>query len=215
MAFPTTFAGWITYLRDWCGADEYSDGQIGSFLDLAQLRLNREMESYGMEAVVSIPLAAPTPVDLTATVPDFRKVRLVVIQGFPPLDVASLVEIQQLIQEAAASGAASTTPEKYCIDAGKLFIYPVQSTGTIDFYYYKDVPFISSTGPVNSNVFTLEYPDALLYASLLAAAPYMKENEDVDIWSNAYLAALSTANDESNRIKKGSTPLVRKVNTYG
>lgn len=214
MAFPTTYSGWLTYLRDWTSADEYSDGQLGSFLDLAQLRLNREMESYGMEAVLTIPVSAPTPITISSAVTDFRKVRLVVVQGYPPLDVASLVEIQQSIQQ-AANGTSDVIPEKYCIDADRLYIYPTISSGNIDFYYYKEIPALSASPLVNSNVFSTKYPDALLYASLLAAAPYMKENEDIDAWSNAYLAALSTANAESDKIKKGSTPLVRKVNTYG
>lgn len=216
MAFPTTYTGWIAYIRDWIGADEYSEAQVASFLDLAQVRLNREMYSYGMEAKATITIVDANPINLLVAVPDFKKVRLVSVQGWGPANVEAIDKIQALLQQAVAVGSTDIHACKYCIDAGLLYLYPVISTGIIDFFYYKDIPeLIGGTSPVNSNVFSVQYPDALLYATLLAAAPYMKENEDVDVWSNNYLAALSTANDESNKIKRGSTPLLREVRSYG
>jgi hypothetical protein len=216
MAFPTTYAGWITYVRDWTGTDEYSEAQIASFLDLAQLRLNREMSSYGMEAKTTITLIDSNPIDIVSVVPDFRKIRLVSVRGYGPLDVEAINEIQKLIQQDAAIGATETNAYKYCIDAGLLYLYPVISTGVIDFFYYKEIPSLAGgSTPVNSTVFSTRYPDALLYAALLAASPYMQESENVQAWSNSYLEALMTANDESNKIKKGSTPLLREVKSYG
>lgn len=210
MAFPTTYVGWITYIRDWLSADEYSDAQIASFLDLAQLRLNREMESYGMEADVQITLAGATPVTITGLVADFNKIRLVSIPTVGPLDVVSINEMKKLLEE--NPGSEGTTPKKYAIDAGKLYIYPEMAAGeVIDFFYYKKIPYLSTTPPVGSNVFSSDHPDALLYASLLAAAPYMKDDEDTAAWSASYLAALSTGNSVSNRIKLGSTPLKREI----
>jgi len=209
MAFPTTYNGWLTYIRDWLAADEYSEAQIASFLDLAQLRLNREMESYGMEADTQIVVASAAPIVITSVVADFNKVRLVSVPSVGPLDVLSINEIKKLLEE--NPGTEGTQVKNYCIDAGKLYTYPVMSADTIDFFYYKKIPALSKTPPVDSNVFTVDHPDAMLYACLLAAAPYMNDDEKAEIWSASYLAALSTANSVSNHIKKGSTPLKREI----
>lgn len=212
MAFPTTYSGWITYVRDWLAADEYSEAQIASFLDLAQLRLNKEMESYGMEAVAPITVVDSLPITIISVVPDFNKVRLVSIPGIGPLDVMAINEIKKKLETQNTDGQPAS---HYCIDAGLLYTYPKVSDGTIDFFYYKEIPLMSKAPlpVVDSNVFSTKYQDALLYAALLAAAPYMKDEESMGVWSEAYVAALATANNAAKHIKMGSTPLKREIKT--
>lgn len=209
MAFPTTYAGWIAYIRDWLSADEYSEAQIASFLDLAQLRLNRELESYYMEGVAPITTIDVNPIDILTHVPDFNKVRLVSLPNVGPLDVMAVNEIKLLL----ATKPNGCYPRGYCIDAGLLYMYPVVAIDTvIDFLYYKKIPsMVGGSTPVNSNVFSINHQDALLYASLLAGSPYMRDNEDVQIWESQYALALMAGNQNSNHIKMGSSPLVRDV----
>lgn len=213
MPFPTSYTGWIAYVRDWLSADEYSEAQIASFLDLAQLRLNREMESYGMEADTTIILATDTPIVLLTAIPDFNKIRMVSYSGVGPLDPSNLNEVKKLLEEnPGGSFPDGQEPKKYAIDAGKLYTFPATSAaGELDIFYYKRIPYLSTTPPVPSNVFSEDHPDALLYASLLAASPYMKDHEDIEAWSSAYLSALSTANSDIYKIKLGSTPLKREI----
>lgn len=49
MALANTYAEWIALVRDWLDIDDLSDAQIGTSLQIAQIRLNREMESYEQE----------------------------------------------------------------------------------------------------------------------------------------------------------------------
>lgn len=208
MPFPTTYNGWIAYVRDWIAADEYSEAQVASFLDFAQLRLNREMSSYGMEADVQITLAGDLPQPILPMVPDFSKIRLVSVPGYGPLDVVTINEMKGLLEKNPAP--KSSCEKKYCIDAGKLYTYPVLVAGDLlDFFYYKRVPVLSTS--VGTNVFSVDHPDALLYAALLEAAPYMKENENIPVWESKYTVALMTGSQVADRIKMGSTPLVREV----
>lgn len=205
MAFPTTYNGWLAYLRDWLSADEYSDAQLASFLDLAQLRLNREMSSYGMEADVELTLAADLPQLILPIVADFSKIRLVSVPDVGPLDVATINEIKTKIEKDPDD---SLDPSHYCIDAGKLYTYPLLQTGDrVDIFYYKKIPALSAS--VATNVFSVDHPDALLYASLLEAAPYMQDQENIPVWENKYTIALMTGSQVADRIKMGSTPLVR------
>lgn len=49
MALASTYAEWIALVRDWLDVDDLTDAQIGTSIQIAQIRLNREMESYEQE----------------------------------------------------------------------------------------------------------------------------------------------------------------------
>jgi len=210
MAFPTTTQGWIAYVRNWIGADEYSDAQIGAFLDLAQTRLNTDLASYPMEKQFShtiLDAEQGQPIVLATVISDFNKIRLVSVQGVGPLDVEAINEYKKKAEDLLNTDYIPTT---YAIDAGKLYIHPWPGTDdVVDIYYYEKVPFLSAS--VNSNTFTLKHPDLLLFAASLEAAPYMVEDERIPVWEAKYTTGVIASNVASPKIKMGSTPLRRKV----
>jgi hypothetical protein len=210
MAFPTSFNGWIAYIRNWIGADEYSDAQVGSFLDLGQVKLNTDLSSFHMEKLHHKTILAPDhaqPINLQLEIPDFNKIRLVVVQGVGPLDVEAMNEYQKKAQDLTNT---CYTPSTYVIDAQKLYINPWPAEdAVVDIYYYEMVPSLSAS--VASNTFSLHHPDLLLYAASLEAAPYMVEDERIPVWENKYTGGVLAANAASAKIKMGSTPLKRQV----
>jgi len=210
MAFPTTFTGWISYLRNWIGADEYSDAQIGQFLDLGTVRLNTDLASYPLEKLHHKTILAPDveqPIDLLLEIPDFNKIRLVSVQGIGSLDVAALNEYVDKAQDLTNT---CVTPEMYNIDAGKLYIWPWPAeNAVVDIHYYEMVPALSPT--VNVNTFTTHHPDLFLHAGALEAAAYMVEDERIPVWEGKYATGVLTANGNVSKIKMGSTPLLRKI----
>jgi len=210
MAFPTTFSGWISYIRNWIGADEYSDAQIGQFLDLGTTRLNNDLASYPMEKLFHHTILAPDheqPIDLVMTIPDFNKIRLVAVQGIGSLDVAALNEY---VDKAQDLNHTDYTPQLYNIDHGQLFIWPWPAeNAVVDIYYYEMVPPLSPT--VNANTFSRKHPDLLLHAASLEAAAYMVEDERIPVWESKYAAGVIVANGNVSKIKMGSTPLKRQI----
>jgi hypothetical protein len=83
------------------------------------------------------------------------------------------------------------------------------SSVIIHFAYYQMVPPISDTR--DDNIFTTYHSDALLYGACLEAASYMVEDERIPVWENKYVAAVKGNNIDPSNVKKGSTPLVRRV----
>jgi len=213
VAFPTTTNGWVAYVRDWIGADEYSDAQVGHFLDLAQVRLNTDLYSYPMEKLFHHPITeigVNLPIDLAVIIPDFGKIRLVSVQGVGPLDVAALNEYVAREQDLYDT---CFTPAMYNIDAGKLYVWPWPAVdAVVDIHYYEKVPLLSTA--VNVNTFTTHHPDLLLFAASLEAAPYMVEDERIPVWESKYMAGVMVANTNVNKIKMGSTPLLRKISGF-
>jgi len=63
-------------------------------------------------------------------------------------------------------------------------------------YYFKPVALSDS---VASNEFLANYPDALLYASLLEAAPFLKNQESIQVWEGFYNRAIASLNGEDIR----------------
>jgi len=165
-----------------------------------------------MEADIQITIADINPVNISVVVADFNKIRLVSLPDYGPLDVLAINEIKKLLAT-DASGRHNPYIKGYAIDAGKLYTYPAVAIGTmVDFLYYKKIPYmVNGSMPVNSNVFSIHHQDALLYASLLAGAPYMRENADVPLWENQYVLALMAGSEMNKHIKMGSTPLVRRI----
>jgi len=149
-------------------------------------------------------------IDIITKIPTFKKIRLINVQGnrFGPLNVVTINEMKKLQAEDCDKGGE---PKSYAIDAGKLYMYPFPGENAIvEVYFYAKQPLLKE-GVVESNVFSLQYPDALLHAACLEAVPYMDEDERIPVWENKYLVAISTANEESDKIKLGSTPLKRIV----
>ena len=210
MAFPTTYAAWLTYIRDWIGADEYSDSQIAAFLDLGQVRLNTDLATFYMEKLHHMTILAPDveePISLVTEIPDFNKIRLVSVQGVGPLDVAALNEYVEKAQDLTNT---DITPQLYNIDAGELFIWPWPAeNAVVDIHYYEMVPFLSAV--LDTNTFSIRHPDMLLYAASLEASAYMVEDERIPVWEAKYAAGVISNNTSSTKIKMGSTPLKRQI----
>ena len=70
---------------------------------------------------------------------------------------------------------------------------------TVQILYYAQPEFISTT--VSSNLFLANYPDALLYATLAEAEPYLMNDARIATWSALYDRAI--ANIKKNDL--GST----------
>jgi hypothetical protein len=60
---------------------------------------------------------------------------------------------------------------------------------TIQILYYAQPTFISST--TASNLFLAYYPDALLYATLAEAEPYLMNDQRIATWSALYDRAIA------------------------
>ena len=195
------------------GADEYSDAQIGNFLDLAHVRLNMDLMSYPMEKLFHHTILEADhelPIDLVTVIPDFGKVRLVSVQGVGALEVAALNEY---VDKASDLTNTCYIPEMYSIDHQNLYIWPWPGIdAVVDIHYYEKVPTLSPT--VSSNTFSIYHPDILLYAATLEAAPYMIEDERIPVWESKYTAGVLTANAMSSKIKMGSTPVLRKISGF-
>lgn len=99
-------------------------------------------------------------------------------------------------------------PAYYTITGTQLeFIPAPDSTYSAELTYYAKIPALSDA---NTSNWLLAYaPDLYLYGALLEAAPYLKDDERLAVWSQMYINSLGDIEVADQRASVSSTPLVR------
>ena len=156
---------------------------IPDFVQLAQLRLSRDLRTERMLMV-----ATTSPSDNKVAFPsDFLELREMHLQGNPPI----LLEFQTPDLFFRNGQTTLSGRSHYFTMLGTEFQFaPSQDTSyTVQILYYAQPTFISST--TASNLFLAYYPDALLYATLAEAEPYLYNDPRIATWSALYDRAIA------------------------
>jgi hypothetical protein len=156
---------------------------IPDFVQMAQLRMSRDLRTERM-----LKVATTSPTDNKVAFPsDFLELREMHFQGNPPI----LLEFQTPDLFFRNGQTTLSGRSHYFTMLGTEFQFaPSQdSSYTIQILYYAQPTFISST--ISSNLFLAYYPDALLYATLAEAEPYLYNDPRVTTWSALYDRAIA------------------------
>lgn len=155
---------------------------IPTFINLAQLRMTRDLRTREM-----LKVATTTATDSTVELPtDFLEMREIHFQGNPPITL-EYESPDKFFRDMLTT--TSGLPYYYTIIAYELQFAPApDSSKTLQMLYYAQPTFISST--VSSNLYLANYPDALLYATLAEAEPYLFSDARIATWQSMYDRAI-------------------------
>jgi hypothetical protein len=156
---------------------------IPDFVKLAQIRMSRDLRTEAM-----LKVATTTPTDNKVAFPtDFLELREIHFQGNPPV----LLEFQTPDLFFRNGQTTLSGRSHYFTMLGTEFQFaPSQDTSyTIQILYYAQPTFISSTNA--TNLYLTNYPDALLYATLAEAEPYLMNDPRIATWSALYDRAIA------------------------
>ena len=167
---------------------------IPDFIRLAEERLRRDLRIRQMLVVAT---ANTTAGDSTVGLPtDFLEMRDIHLNTTP---------ITSLAYEAPNAFYASTRateaglPKTYTVLASELQFSPIpDAVYTAQMLYYAKPTLLSDSN--TSNVFLANCPDALLYAALAEAEPYLMNDARLQVWASLYdraIASISTADQSS------------------
>jgi len=133
--------------------------------------------------------ADTTGSDSTVGLPtDFLEMRDIHINTNP---VTALYYLSPGAFYASARTTDLGKPVNYTILGLEIQLAPVPDTAyTLQMLYYVKPQVLSSTN--SSNVFLANYPDALLYAALGEAEPYLMNDARLQVWASLYDRAIST-----------------------
>ena len=179
--------------------------QIPDFIRFAELRLGRELRTRQMLNSATAPTIAN---DAKVALPtDFLEIRDLFIQGNPrrPLTYMSPSAFSR---EARADIIG--LPVFYTILASEFKFAPIPDAAyTLEILYYAKPTFLSDANV--SNVFLANYPDALLYASLIEAEPYLINDARSQLWATLYDRAIKNISDSDQGGEYSGIPLQMKI----
>lgn len=159
-------------------------------IQLAEVRIGRDLQRMQHRRLMAT--ATGTLTAGAAALPsDFATVRSVVVPwGADSLPLPPLDSTQQAQEP--------STPLGYWIDGNTLRIVGGgDSAYTLN--YWQRLPSLS----VATNWLIGEAPDLYLYATLLEAAPYLKNDSRIPVWQAGYTAAIAAIEDENSRARSG------------
>lgn len=179
--------------------------QIPDFIRLAETRLRRDLRIRQMlKSVTTSTVAADSTVELPS---DFLEVRDLVIDGSPPqpLNYSSPSAFTR-----NARTWQSGKPLDYTVLANDFQLAPIpDAVYSVKMLYSAAPTFLSDTN--TSNVFLANTPDALLYGSLLEAAPYLMDDARINTWGTMFDRAMASITRSDEQGQYSGVPLVIKT----
>lgn len=204
----STYSELQTAVANWLNRQDLTS-RIPEFIALAEAHLNRRLRVLQMESRdsgTSSDGSVPVPSDWLET----RTLRLA-----SPTTGQQLLEYvgEQEWDEYEAQGLTGTT-RYYTIINGEFQVLPAPTESlTYILRYYAKIPALSDSN--TTNWLLTKSPDLYLYATLLAAEAYLKDDERLPIWKGIQDELIEAMTLESERAKRSTTRLVARKRTFG
>lgn len=200
----TSYSDLKTSVANYLGRSDLTS-IIPDFISFAELRLSRDLRTRQM---LKSAYASTTAADPTVSLPsDFSQIRDLYLQGNPRMPL-TYMSPSSFTRNARADDSGK--PVFYTILASEILLAPIPDTAyTMEILYYIKPPVLSSTNA--SNVFLANYPDALLYASLMEAEPYLINDARAATWANLYDRAIANITDADQGSEYAGVPVQMTV----
>lgn len=170
---------------------------IPEFIQLAETRINRDLRTSNQQTQVS----GTSSGGLIAIPTDFRQAQslVVTVDGIPR-------ELHPVTPEKIAQASIITIPESFAVVGSNIVL-----NGTTDLAYtltyFSGVPSLSDS--VTQNWLILAAPDVYLYATLLQASAYLRDDERINLWGSGYENAIDDLTKQDDRLRYSPTPRMR------
>jgi hypothetical protein len=178
---------------------------IPDFIRFAELRLARDIRTRKMLKSATANMVAG---DERLSLPtDFLEVRNLYTQGNPRMPVTYLSP-SAFTRDARAD--ESGLPVFYTVLASEFQFAPQPDAAyVLEILYYAQPAVLS--GSNSSNVFLANYPDALLYGSLIEAEPYLINDARSQTWATLYDRAIKNIEDSDQNSEYSGIPLQMRI----
>jgi hypothetical protein len=196
----STYSDLKTAVADYLARSDLTS-KIPDFITFAENRLRRDLRIRQMLKLVN---ATMTANDSTLSLPsDFLEMRDIHLNTTPN---SALEYLSPNIFYRNADATNTGVPKRYTLLASDFQFAPIpDSAYNVRMLYYAAPTYLSDSN--TSNVFLANCPDALLYASLGEAEPYIMNDERLATWAALYQRAIDTINASDDRGEYAGVPL--------
>lgn len=202
----TTYDELKAAIADTLNRDDLTS-QIPDFIKLGEVQLNRDVRHWRMEDRV----VASVDSQYTALPSNFIEPIRITIPAVNShiMELVSPMEISKL----RAEGQNTTgRPQHYALIDGAFEVFPnPDATYDLELVYYEEIPDLAT----NSTNWILTYfPNSILYGALLHSAPFLQEDQRVQVWNALYQQAVSAINLEGERARAAGSGRAIKIRSY-
>ena len=205
----STYTGIKDAVADWLDRSDLAT-RIPDFISLAEARINRDLRIRPMEVRSTMTTTAGKRYfNLPGGYIQMRNIQL------NTDTIKSLEYITPEMLDRLYGGSSTGLPRAYTLIGDEIQLAPVpDSAYTLEMAFYeKFTPLGDGTsGTITSNWLTKNAPDILLYGALLEAEPFIKNDERIAVWLNAYKEAVDKIQKAVARDRhSGSQMRVRNI----
>lgn len=183
----TNYAELQASVASWLNRGDLSIN-IPDFITLAETQLNTDLKTRAMEAKTTLSTVAGTntvalPVDML----EMRRLQVVGTYN-QPLSYRSPDEISI---DYAANGSGQ--PVVFTVIGGNIEVAPIpDGVYSLELTYQQRIPSLSDAN--TTNWLLTSWPNAYLYASLIAATPFIMNDARLQTWAQLYSQAIAGIN---------------------
>lgn len=198
----TTYSELKSAIADWLLRDDLTT-VIPTFIALAEAQFNREIRDYRMVK------RSTAEVDTEYFVPPADWLENVRFQlNTTPATTLDFVTPDQMSEEESRRGSVGR-PMYFTMIGSNFQIMPIpDSTYDAELVYYSKIASLSDSN--TENWLLTDSPDIYLYGALMQAAPYLNDDQRIQVWSGLYRQGIEAMRTQSDRAKVGSSSLRMK-----
>lgn len=199
MAF-STYSQWRVALQQLLsGDDDVSQGYFSvDVLDMlvvmAESRVNRELRASTMLTALSVAVSS----NAAALPADCLELKEAYFSGDRPLEIVRLDKLRELIADATSAGTSY-----YAAQDGDTLVFWPTATGTVIGKYWAKPAALSA----GLHTTFQRYPEVYTYATLVEAAPQLRDDARIPLWEQKYQQALNDAMHVERMKAYGGSPL--------
>jgi hypothetical protein len=195
-------------VADWLNRSDLTS-QVPDFITLAEIRVNRNLRTLGMENRATATLASGQ--EYYALPTDFLEARNVQINDGTGVNVLDYRSPQQIDVEYSSSVIG--TPKVYTIIGCEIQLKPVpDSAETLEIAYFQKPDPLSDTNATNWLV--TNTPDLLLYGALMEAEPFLKNDKRLPVWQSLYQRGIDDINRQDKIARYSGSTLKARGDSY-
>lgn len=195
-------------IADWLNRDDLLT-VIPSFVQLAEVGMERVLRTRNMLTRST----ATIDTQYSAVPSDFLEVRTIKLIGISPIQPLTFLTMEEM-DALDAKTSANGKPLYFTLVGNQIRVNPAPAGSyTAELSYFAKLDKLS--GSVASNWILQNHPDAYLYGALLQAAPYLKDDERISIWTTLYAAAVEAMKQADERAATSGGALKVRTKSFG
>ena len=198
----STYSELQTAIASWLNRSDLT-AQVPDFIALAETRINRDLRAREQQVIVTTGASINTAfLALPGDFLEFKSFRITDVGGNA---FELMLATPEQLSAALAENSVSNTPKFVTIIGDQFQLWPApEQTYVGSLAYVRKVPALSDAAP--TNWLLSDAPDVYLYGALMAAGPFLRDNEALVTFKALFDEAIEA-------IRVGNKPVVGVLRT--